>query len=86
MDFDSKQDANVRVAVTRFVMGKVGMVKWFSESKGFGFITIDGEPDHFVHYGSISGEGFRTLEEGQRVQFDSREGDRGLYAENVVKL
>lgn len=63
-----------------------GKVKWFNESKGFGFIQQDNGPDVFVHYTSIKGNGFRTLSEGQRVQFDIEEGERGPKAINVVKL
>jgi CspA family cold shock protein len=63
-----------------------GTVKWFNESKGFGFIQQDNGPDVFVHYSSISGDGFKTLAEGQRVQFEVVEGDRGPKATNVVKI
>ncbi|MCL0042806.1 cold-shock protein [Thermodesulfovibrionales bacterium] len=63
-----------------------GMVKWFNESKGFGFIQQDGGPDVFVHFSSIQGEGFKTLAEGQKVQFDVVKGERGPKATNVVKI
>ncbi len=63
-----------------------GKVKWFNEAKGFGFIQQDNGPDVFVHYTSIKGNGFRTLSEGQRVQFEIEEGERGPKAINVVKL
>jgi CspA family cold shock protein len=63
-----------------------GKVKWFNESKGFGFIQQDNGADVFVHYSSIGGNGFKTLAEGQRVQFDVVEGDRGPKATNVVKI
>ena len=63
-----------------------GKVKWFNESKGFGFIQQDNGPDVFVHYSSIGGNGFKTLAEGQRVQFDVIEGDRGPKATNVEKI
>lgn len=63
-----------------------GKVKWFNEAKGFGFIQQDNGRDVFVHYTSIKGNGFRTLTEGQRVQFDIEEGERGPKAINVVKL
>ncbi|HOS96277.1 MAG TPA: cold-shock protein [Deltaproteobacteria bacterium] len=62
-----------------------GTVKWFNESKGFGFITSDGGGDVFVHYSSISQEGFKTLEEGQRVTFDVTNGPKGPQASNVRK-
>ena len=62
-----------------------GTVKWFNESKGYGFITQDdGGADVFVHYRSIQGSGFKTLKEGQQVTFDVEEGPRGLQASNVV--
>ncbi len=60
-----------------------GKVKWFNESKGFGFIEQDDGPDVFVHFSAISGSGFRTLAEGQRVQFSVTQGQKGPQAENV---
>ncbi|MBE7415410.1 MAG: cold-shock protein [Thermodesulfobacteriota bacterium] len=60
-----------------------GKVKWFNESKGFGFIEQDTGEDVFVHYTSIQGSGFRTLKEGQRVDFEITKGPKGLKAENV---
>ena len=64
-----------------------GTVKWFNNAKGFGFITRkEGEDDVFVHFRSIEGEGFRTLNEGQLVEFALAEGPKGLQAENVLKL
>lgn len=61
-----------------------GTVKWFSNSKGYGFIERQDGPDVFVHYTAIRTEGFRTLEEGQGVEFDIEEGPKGLQAANVV--
>ena len=63
-----------------------GKVKWFNETKGYGFIQRDDGQDVFVHYTSIQGDGFRTLSEGQRVSFEVVEGERGPKATNVVKL
>ncbi|HXX58762.1 MAG TPA: cold-shock protein [Thermodesulfovibrionales bacterium] len=63
-----------------------GTVKWFNETKGFGFIQQDNGPDVFVHFSAISNDGFKTLAEGQRVQFDIVEGEKGLKAANVVKI
>jgi CspA family cold shock protein len=60
-----------------------GTVKWFNDSKGFGFIQMDGGEDVFVHQTAIIMEGHRTLSEGQRVEFDVAEGDKGPKAENV---
>ncbi len=65
---------------------KQGTVKWFNAEKGFGFIEIEGENDVFVHFSAIQGEGFKTLDEGQAVEFEVTEGNRGPQAENVVKL
>ncbi|HHF2910583.1 TPA: cold-shock protein [Vibrio alginolyticus] len=62
-----------------------GSVKWFNETKGFGFITPDnGGADLFVHFRSISGEGFKTLSEGQKVSFNVEQGNKGPQADNVT--
>ncbi len=63
-----------------------GTVKWFNPSKGFGFIAQDNGTDIFVHYSAIQGSGFKSLEEGDRVQFDVVEGRKGPAAENVVTI
>ena len=60
-----------------------GHVKWFNNTKGFGFLEKEDGKDVFVHYSAISGEGFKTLKEGQKVQFVVEEGDKGLQAVNV---
>ena len=65
---------------------KQGTVKWFNSEKGFGFIEVEGENDVFVHFSAIQGEGFKTLDEGQKVEFEVEEGNRGPQATNVVKL
>ena len=59
-------------------------VKWFNESKGFGFIASEAGQDVFVHYSAISGSGFKTLAEGQKVEFDVKPGQKGPQAENVT--
>ena len=63
-----------------------GKVKWFSDSKGYGFISQADGPDVFVHHSNIEGEGFKTLEEGQEVEFEVVQGKKGLQAEKVVKV
>ena len=64
-----------------------GTVKWFNNSKGFGFISGDGlERDIFVHFSAIQGDGYRSLEEGQTVEFSVVEGDKGLQARDVIVL
>lgn len=67
-------------------MSYEGKVKWFNESKGFGFIEQDNGPDVFVHHSSIVTEGPKTLAEGERVKFDVVQGEKGPKAENVTKL
>ncbi|MCG1023126.1 MULTISPECIES: cold-shock protein CspD [Bacillaceae] len=63
-----------------------GKVKWFNNEKGFGFIEVEGGDDVFVHFSAITGEGFKSLEEGQEVSFEIVEGNRGPQAANVTKL
>jgi CspA family cold shock protein len=63
---------------------EVGTVKWFNESKGFGFISRENGPDVFVHFRAISGTGFKTLQEGQKVSFRVVQGQKGLQAEEVM--
>lgn len=68
-------------------MSITGVVKWFNDGKGYGFITPDeGEKDCFVHYSAIQGSGFRSLKEGERVEFEMVQGEKGPAAESVVKL
>jgi len=68
-------------------MSNTGTVKWFNDAKGFGFITPEhGEKDCFVHHSAIQGDGFKSLTEGERVQFDVVQGQKGPAAENVVRL
>ena len=63
-----------------------GTVKWFNSEKGYGFITTDAGQDVFAHFSAIQTEGFKSLEEGQKVSFEIVEGDRGPQASNIVKL
>jgi CspA family cold shock protein len=63
-----------------------GTVKWFNEAKGYGFIKRDDGPDLFVHYTNITGSGFRTLKEEDKVEFEVNEGPKGLQAINVTKV
>ncbi|MCK4675145.1 MAG: cold-shock protein [Gammaproteobacteria bacterium] len=63
-----------------------GTVKWFNESKGFGFIEQESGPDVFAHFSAITGSGFKTLVEGQRVEFTVAQGPKGPQAENIVAL
>jgi len=63
-----------------------GTVKWFNESKGFGFIEQESGPDVFAHFKAITGEGFKTLNEGQSVEFTVTQGEKGLQAENITAI
>lgn len=63
-----------------------GTIKWFNSTKGFGFIAREDGPDVFVHYSAINGTGYRSLDEGQRVEFTLEQGPKGLQASNVVAL
>jgi cold shock protein len=67
-------------------MRETGKVKWFNDSKGYGFISRENGPDVFVHHSAIKGEGFRSLEENQAVEFEVVQGNKGPQAQNVVKL
>lgn len=67
-------------------MSFTGKVKWFNESKGYGFIQREEGPDVFVHYSNIEGSGFRTLKENDEVEFEVNEGPKGLQAVNVSKI
>ncbi len=69
----------------RIYLMENGVVKWFNAEKGYGFIQVEGGDDVFVHYSAIQEEGFKTLDEGQDVEFEIVEGDRGPQAANVTK-
>jgi len=74
-----------KIKIRRYLMNK-GTVKWFNAEKGFGFISREDGDDVFVHFSAIQGDGFKSLEEGQQVEFEVVQGDRGLQAANVTKL
>jgi CspA family cold shock protein len=63
-----------------------GVVKWFNDTKGFGFITLDGGPDVFAHHAEIRANGFKSLQEGDKVKFDLDQGPKGLQAKNIEKI
>ena len=65
---------------------KIGTVKWFNNEKGFGFISVEGENDMFVHFSAIQGDGYKSLEEGQKVEFEVVDGEKGPQAANVTRL
>ena len=77
--------APLAIQVT-YMSTTTGTVKWFNETKGFGFIEREDGPDVFVHFSSIKGEGFKTLSDGQKVEFTVTDGQKGPQAENVVPL
>ena len=77
----------VPLAIQVNIMSKTnGTVKWFNETKGFGFIEREDGPDVFVHFSAIQGDGFKTLADGQKVEFDVTDGQKGPQAENVVPI
>ncbi len=76
----SYEERGIRMSKTR------GKVKWFNAAKGFGFIEIPGAEDVFVHYSAIQGEGFKTIAEGEEVEFDVVAGPKGKQAANVTKV
>ena len=65
---------------------KTGNVKWFNAEKGFGFISVEGEDDVFVHFSAINSDGYKTLEEGQEVEFEVVDGSKGPQAANVSRV
>lgn len=67
-------------------MSTTGTVKWFNDEKGFGFIEQENGPDVFAHFSAIQGDGFKSLAEGQKVQFTITQGQKGPQAENIVKI
>ena len=76
-------------SVVRYVGGylmKVGVVKWFNNEKGFGFISVEGENDIFVHFSAIETDGYKSLEEGQKVEFEVVDGAKGPQAANVTRI
>lgn len=82
-----REAAEGHAAVALATEGRLqGSVKWFNESKGYGFIATEAGEDVFVHYSAILGDGFRTLATGERVEFEAVEGDRGRHAANVTRV
>ena len=92
--FDDETELGGRpVSIERYSKGEVemseritGTVKWFNDAKGYGFIARDGGGDVFVHYSAVTGQGFKSLAEGERVEFTMEQGPKGAAAANVVKI
>lgn len=84
--FRTATEINIAYMVRGGINMATGRVKWFNADKGYGFIEREGEADVFVHFSVIQSEGFKTLDEGQEVEFEIEEGERGLQAANVIKL
>ncbi len=84
--FYKDKDQHVKVIFLEVFFMNQGTVKWFNAEKGFGFIEVEGGKDVFVHFSAIAGDGFKSLQEGQKVSFDIVEGQRGEQAANVVVL
>ena len=81
-----QQILNVAFRANKESLVATGTVKWFNESKGFGFLSQESGEDVFVHFSAIQGDGFKTLAEGDRVEFDVTKGPKGLQAANVRKI
>lgn len=86
MVVNETEDLTQEITGGIILMIYTGRVKWFNDQKGFGFIERDDGEDVFVHYSAIKSDGFKTLQEGQEVEFETVEGERGPQATNVVKL
>jgi CspA family cold shock protein len=83
----SRTPTNISATLKEYGMRTTGTVKWFNDAKGFGFITRDdGEKDCFVHHSAIQADGFKSLKEGERVEFEVVQGEKGPAAQNVTKL
>src|ERR1700751_1023370 len=80
----ARAEPEARAAVRELFGMAQGTVKWFNPDKGYGFIAVDGGKDVFVHFSAIQSDGYRTLEEGQRVEFEITQSDRGAQADKVV--
>lgn len=78
--------ALLQMFLWRFDLMQKGTVKWFNATKGFGFISTEDGEDVFVHFSAIEGDGFKTLDEGQEVEFEVTQGEKGPQATSVIKL